>query len=199
MSCSADGGTTWTTINDQPLTIPLREPANPALVLDTAKRKQLAYIMDLALDSDGHPVVLLVTSQHHATGPKGDPREWRTLRWTGSAWDERVVTTSTNNYDAGSLIINEHGWHIIGPTGTGPQAMMTGGEMIRWQSADQGATWTSSALTAASEKITPTRGDQCRCTQTLSPSGQMATQGNAQIRRYILPISMVRYSCCLVR
>ena len=147
-----DGGKTWQNISGSSLDIPLKKDPNEALALDTAKRQQLAYIMDLTFDQQNHPVILYITSKHSATGPKGDPREWRTLRWTGTSWDEQIIATSTNNYDAGSIYIEQDAWHVIGPTGTGPQVMMTGGEMIRWTSYDQGKTWSSAALTVDSKQ-----------------------------------------------
>jgi hypothetical protein len=52
------------------------------------------------------------------------------------------MTTSGNNYDHGSLYIEEDGsWRVIAPTDPGPQAYNAGGEIVMWRSKDQGATW----------------------------------------------------------
>jgi hypothetical protein len=62
--------------------------------------------------------------------------------------------TSDNNYDMGSLYLEEDGsWLIIGPTETGPQPYNPGGEVALWRSEDRGASWERLArLTADSER-----------------------------------------------
>jgi hypothetical protein len=69
-------------------------------------------------------------------------------------WSFHRVATSTHNYDTGSLFIEEDGtWKIIGPIGTGPQALGTGGEMECWVSSDRGTSWVKQrALTAGSPR-----------------------------------------------
>ncbi len=86
--------------------------------------------------------ILFLTSRGYASGPKNDPRTWRTARWTGAAWEVRPVTTSDHNYDFGPLYIEADGtWRLIAPTETGPQPYNTGGEIAMWTSADRGAAW----------------------------------------------------------
>jgi hypothetical protein len=52
------------------------------------------------------------------------------------------MTTSQNNYDHGSLYVEEDGaWRVIAPTEPGPQPFNPGGEMVMWLSKDQGGTW----------------------------------------------------------
>jgi len=81
-------------------------------------------------------------SNDHKAGPEGDPREWILAHWMGDHWDFRVVTTSTHNYDMGSLYIEPDGtWRIIAPTEPGPQPHGTGGEIALWLSHDEGMTW----------------------------------------------------------
>jgi hypothetical protein len=101
------------------------------------------YLKDLNYDAQGRPVILFLTSQGFEPGPANGPREWKTARWTGDAWDVRVVTTSGNNYDHGSLYLEPDGtWRIIAPTEMGPQPYNPGGEMVLWTSGDQGRSWT---------------------------------------------------------
>jgi hypothetical protein len=138
-----DRGKTWTTAGGGRLELPLVEIRNPALVRDYESEKRLVYLKDLNFDAAGNPVILYLTSGHHACGPKGDPRIWHTARWTGTKWDFRDVTRSDNNYDFGSLYIEPGGvWRIIAPTEPGPQPYNPGGEVVVWVSKDQGATWT---------------------------------------------------------
>ena len=88
-------------------------------------------------------MILFLTSKGPHCGPTGDPRTWHnTARWTGSGWEIRAAMQSDNNYDTGSIYLEEDGtWRIIGPTETGPQAYNTGGEMAMWVSKDRGKTW----------------------------------------------------------
>jgi hypothetical protein len=56
-----------------------------------------------------------------------------TVRWDGKTWRIKKITASDNNYDMGSLWITSDGdWHLITPTGTGPQAYNPGGEIVHW-------------------------------------------------------------------
>jgi len=111
-------------------------------VYDYEKEGLLAYLKDIRFDRHGLPVILYITSKGFESGPKNDPRTWTTARWTGDRWEIRPVTTSDNNYDMGSLYIEDDGvWRIVGPTQTGPQPYNPGGEVATWASRDQGATW----------------------------------------------------------
>ncbi|MFW6164311.1 MAG: BNR-4 repeat-containing protein, partial [Planctomycetota bacterium] len=139
---TSDFGRTWRTAAGQPVDLPLTEPDNAALVHDYAAEKLNVYMKDLALDADGRPVILFLTSGGWQSGPDNDPRTWRTARWTGRTWEIRGQITSDNNYDMGSLYIEGPDlWRLIGPTEPGPQRYNTGGEVALWTSADQGASW----------------------------------------------------------
>lgn len=105
----------------------------------------LQYTCDLNWDKDGNPLLLYVVARHHAPGPKGDPREWRLSRWTGSAWETHTICTSSHAYDMGSLYVDGDRWTVIAPTGAGPQPWGSGGEMEAWTSSDLGRTWKKTA------------------------------------------------------
>lgn len=135
-----DMGKTWTTASGSPVTLPLSDIANPALVRDYKAEKLLAYFKDLQFDA-GKPVVLYLTSKGYESGPANDPRTWHTARWTGKEWEYRDITTSDHNYDYGSLYIEDGLWRIVGAMDPGPQVYGTGGEIVVWESPDQGATW----------------------------------------------------------
>jgi hypothetical protein len=135
-------GQTWRAANGTILTIPLTSPNNPALVRDYESEGLKVYLKDIRFDDQGKPVVLFLTSYGWQPGPDNDPRTWRIARWTGTNWDITTVTTSDNNYDTGSLYIeDEQKWRIIGPTEVGPQAYNTGGEIAMWISENSGRTW----------------------------------------------------------
>lgn len=139
---TTDYGKSWHAADGRNLDLPLTEPHNPALVYDYEKEGLLAYLKDIRFDRHGFPVILYITSKGFESGPKNDPRTWTTARWTGDRWEIRPVTTSDNNYDMGSLYIEDDGvWRIVGPTQTGPQPYNPGGEVATWASRDQGATW----------------------------------------------------------
>lgn len=139
---TADGGKTWRTAGGQVVQPPLTKPDGPALVRDYRSEKRLVYMKDIGFDAQGAPVILYVTSGHHQPGPAGAPREWTIAHWTDDDWLFHKVTTSTHNYDTGSLYIEEDGtWRIIGPTEPGPQPHGAGGEIAVWTSEDEGKTW----------------------------------------------------------
>lgn len=138
---TSDGGETWTTVDGTPVDPPLQSPDNPALVIDYYERGQRTYPCDINFDAAGNPAILYVTSYSGETGPEGDPREWVVTRWNGQSWETSIITTTTHNYDAGSLFINGDNWKIIVPSEAGPQPTRTGGEIAMWESADAGKTW----------------------------------------------------------
>jgi len=114
-------GITWTTADGMPLSLPLTTTYNPARVLDYSSQGKLMYTLDLNFDTNGHPVLRYITSNGHDLGPQNDPRIWILTRWNGTLWLTSTVTTSTHNYDFGSLCIRSDHWFIIGPTEAGPQ------------------------------------------------------------------------------
>jgi len=141
-SSSPEFGQTWRTADGRTLTIPLTSPDNPALVHDYQSEGLKVYLKDIRFDDQARPAILFLTSRGWQPGPDNDPRTWRVARWTGRNWQINTVTTSDNNYDMGSLFIEDDGtWRIIGPTETGPQPYNTGGEMAMWTSEDAGRTW----------------------------------------------------------
>ena len=138
---TSDMGKTWTTVNGEPLQIPLLTPQNNALVKDYETEGKLVYLNDLNFDEEGNPVILAVISNDYKPGPGGDPRQWIVMHWTNKNWRFDTVCTSTHNYDMGSLYIEKNHWRIVGPTDAGPQHYGTGGEMVMWESKDAGKTW----------------------------------------------------------
>jgi len=139
---TTDMGRTWRTVEGRPVATPMTDKHCAALVRDFEAENRLVYMKDINFDADGRPVILVVTSADHKAGPAGDPREWTLCHWLGDRWDFRVVTTSTHNYDMGSLTIEPDGvWRIIAPTEAGPQYHGTGGEMALWLSTDAGQSW----------------------------------------------------------
>lgn len=136
-----DFGQTWTTVDGRPLTMPLHEVQNPALVIDYESQGRMVYPMKLLFDGDGYPVILYLTSGGYEPGPQNDPRTWLVTRWNGSEWLTGKVTESDHNYDVGALYLHDDRWTVIAPALSGPQKYYTGGEVGLWESTDQGATW----------------------------------------------------------
>lgn len=149
---TSDAGATWTNASGEPLTLPLTEPQNSALVRDYRADNLNVYLKDIAFTAEGQPVILYLTSRGFAPGPKSGPYQWQTARWTGADWEFRPFTYSDHNYDHGSLYIETDGtWRVIAPTAPGPQPDATGGEMEMWVSLDRGAKWSmTQRLTADS-------------------------------------------------
>ncbi len=139
---TADFGKTWQSADGQKLTLPLTNIENPALIHDYRKEGLNVYLKDIRMDKERNPVILFITSRGYESGPKNDPRTWTTAQWTGRRWHIRAAFVSDNNYDMGSLYIEDDGtWRIIGPSETGPQPYNPGGEMAMWISKNQGKTW----------------------------------------------------------
>ena len=139
---TTDGGETWQNAAGETLEVPLQEAHNPALVHDFEKDGLKVYMKDIRLDERGRPVILCLTSKGWHPGPQNGPHTWRTARWTGQDWQVRRAMTSDNNYDMGSIYLEDDGtWRIIGPTETGPQPYNPGGEIAVWVSRDQGVLW----------------------------------------------------------
>lgn len=137
-----DMGQTWKTADGTVVDTPMTEPDCPALVRDYRSEERLCYMKDIQFDTQGNPVILVVTSADHRPGPVGDPRFWTVVHWTGNQWKFHEVTPAGHNYDMGSLYVEQENlWRIIGPTETGPQPLGTGGEMAIWISRDQGHSW----------------------------------------------------------
>ncbi len=148
---TSDMGATWKTAGGETVKLPLQDAKNAALVHDFKAEKLLVYMKDMQYDSAGRPVLLYLTSKGFESGPKNDPRTLHTAHWDGKNWVMRVVTTTDHNYDYGSLYVEPDGlWRIIATTAPGPQAYGTGGEVMMWQSRDQGKTWSSKQLTKGS-------------------------------------------------
>ena len=138
---TADGGKTWRTVAGEAVKIPLTDPAGPALVRDYRAENRLVYLKDLGFDAEDHPVILYLTSAHHQPGPQGAPRTWSIAHWSGQAWSFHDITTSTHNYDMGSLYLDGDTWRVIAPTEAGPQEHGAGGEIAIWESRDEGKQW----------------------------------------------------------
>lgn len=136
-----DMGKTWRTAGGEVVETPLTEVSNAALVHDYEHEGKLVYLKDLNFDEGGRPVILYLTTGGYAPGPTSGEREWFTIRWTGSEWDQRRFTSSDHNYDYGSLHVEDGDWRVIAPTAPGPQPHGTGGSMVLWTSSDHGASW----------------------------------------------------------
>ncbi|WP_228714674.1 BNR-4 repeat-containing protein [Posidoniimonas corsicana] len=136
-----DSGHSWQTADGQPVDTPVTSPNSPCLVHDFASEGRNVYLKDIRLDGAGRPLILVVTSGGHAPGPTNDPRTWELFRWTGDAWRRSVVARSDNNYDMGSLYLEDGRLRVIAPTLPGPQAYNPGGEIAMHVSTDGGQAW----------------------------------------------------------
>ncbi len=150
---SSDWGETWTTASGEAVKVPVTDRYSNSLVIDYQSDGRFCYMKDLNFDINGRPVILVVTSDHHDTGPVGGIRNWEIVSWNGASWDRNIITTSSHNYDSGSIWIEGNEWVVIGPTDEGPQKWGAGGEVVKWTSRDNGRTWEKTArLTKGSEK-----------------------------------------------
>ncbi len=139
-----DMGRTWQTVEGETVDIPLEDDDvhGPALVHDFEAEGRLVYVNDIRIDNAGNPAIVAATSTDHRPGPYGEPRYYTLARWDGEAWRITNIAPTTNNYDMGSLYIeDEDTWRFIAPSEPGPQRWGTGGEVAVWLSEDRGETW----------------------------------------------------------
>jgi len=136
-----DMGRTWKTINGGIVNTPVRSIKNEALVRDFQSEGKLVHIYDLNFDGKGDPVILACTSMGYMPGPSGDPREWIVVTRKGNAWNFSKVCETDNNFDAATIHINNDKWLIAGPSDSGSRKYTVGGEMVLWESYDEGVTW----------------------------------------------------------
>jgi hypothetical protein len=110
-----DFGQSWQTAAGLRVELPITDVANPALIRDYRSQGLNVYPKNLVYDANGRPVILYMTSGGYVSGPENDPRTWKVARWTGSEWRIHEITTSDNNYDMGSLYLEEDGtWRLPG-------------------------------------------------------------------------------------
>lgn len=138
---TADFGKTWRTADGKPVSLPLKDTRNDALVKEYQRAGQNVYISDLNYDDAGRPVILYITSKGPEPGPQNGPYQWHLAHWTGKTWVIQTVAESDHNYDMGSLYVAGKIWRIIGPAGVGPQSFGTGGSLVRLESRNSGKTW----------------------------------------------------------
>lgn len=139
---TSDMGRTWTTVTGKRVGTPITSEDNAALVRNYRSEGLLVYLNDIQYDGHGRPVIVYLTSKGYESGPKNGPRVWHTARWTGKEWVFLPIATTDHNYDHGSLYLEANGaWRFVAPTGPGPQAYATGGEIEVWESADDGKSW----------------------------------------------------------
>jgi hypothetical protein len=141
---TSDHGTSWQTVDGKAMNTPLVDVDNPARVIDYASQGLNVYLKNMAFDRLGNPVLLYVTSPGHEPGPPNDPRHFRVTRWNGSEWQTSTICQTDHNYDMGSLDVgsgDDHAWTVRIPSASGPQPWQCGGEIVLWESRDDGASW----------------------------------------------------------
>lgn len=136
-----DMGETWRSASGEVLSTPVTEVNNPAVAIECESRGELVYTCDLNFDEKGRPVILYIAARHWRPGPDTGPREWRLAHWSGAAWNVYSICPADHNYDVGSLYIEPGTWRLLAPTEPGPQPYGAGGEIVVWESTDEGRTW----------------------------------------------------------
>lgn len=148
-----NAGRTWTNVSETEVNVPLTSAQNACLVHDFQSEARNVYVKDLQFDRRGQPVILVVTSGGHKSGPQNDPRLWELFHYSCGNWNRSILTDSDSNYDMGSLYIEGGTWRVIAPTSRGPQAYNPGGEMVAWTSSDQGQTWQPRKLLTSQSEL----------------------------------------------
>lgn len=148
-----DLGKTWTDVRGNAIEIPLQNMNVSARVIDYHSLGKNVYMKDMGYDNGGNPVCLYIRSNGYLPGPDSAPYEWCVSKWTGEKWQTTVITTSDHNYDMGSLFIEKQTWKVVGPTQIGPQEYGAGGELVIWESKNEGESWKKSIEVTAKSKM----------------------------------------------
>lgn len=143
---SEDWGESWQDAAGNTLTLPITSPEHAARVCDFESQGLVCFIKDLVTDRHGQPIVLYSTSHGWEPGPEHGPHRWWLARHDHQGWHHHAITDSDNNYDFGSLYLEQDDQgqerlRLIGATETGPQPFNPGGEIAVWLSHDGGTTW----------------------------------------------------------
>ncbi len=139
-----DLGETWETIKGKRVKTPVNKVKSPIRVIDYYSQGKNAYMKDMSFDEAGNPYCLYVISNGHEPGPDNAPYEWMLTYYQEGEWITRNITTSDHNYDMGSFYLMKDSWKVVAPTEPTPQAWGVGGEIVIWESKDQGKTWNKS-------------------------------------------------------
>jgi len=126
---TTDFGETWTTADGTPVTTPLDNVNNPAMLKDYETQGKNVYPNMLLFDKNGYPVILYITTFGAAPVLENRPRSWKVTRWNGHEWSTQYVTISDHAYDTGAFYIHDDRWTLIAPALPGPQPTFNGGEI----------------------------------------------------------------------
>jgi hypothetical protein len=139
---TTDFGKNWYNASGEKVDLPLTEVDNKALVKNYENRRMNCYLKDLNFDNNGNPLILVLTSLGYQSGPRNDPRRWTVFHFKEGKWENQIITTSDNNYDMGSIYVDEDNvWQLIAPVVPGPQQYNTGGEVAIWVNHNDGYGW----------------------------------------------------------
>ena len=155
---TSDLGRIWQTVAGETVTLPISGLHHASLVHDYEAEHRYVFLQEIAFDAHGQPVLLYLISPTEANDTT-TPRIWHTARYdaTTQRWMIRAAFASDNNYDHGCFSIEPDGtWRIVAPTAPGPQPGRTGGDMVLWTSADEGATWQKRAQLTQSPRYNHT-------------------------------------------
>jgi hypothetical protein len=134
--------------------LPLR-PSDCEIIFDSVREGLSAWIWDIAVDADGRPVIVYVVFAAE------DDHRYRYARWDGTSWNDHEITPAGGWFPTvrrGSQRFTTHYSGGLALDHSRPSVVYLsreiGGvfEIERWVTSDRGATWTSRAITANSEK-----------------------------------------------
>jgi hypothetical protein len=138
----------WHRADGRRIAGPPIEPADADRVYDVNRGRHHAWVHDVAFDAAGHPRIV------YAVFHSDTDHRYRYARWTGEAWQDRELTRAGGFFDedggerqySGGLVFD----HADPDTIYLSRVVAGQWEIERRHTADGGATWTHTALTAAS-------------------------------------------------
>jgi len=130
-------------------------PSRSDLVYDAAAFGARAWVWDLALDSDGNPVIV------YAVFPEETDHHYRYARWNGSVWEDHEIVAAGSWFpgvERGEEHFEPHYSGGLALDHAAPSVVYLSRpvrgvfEIERWSTPDGGGTWDSETVTSGSSR-----------------------------------------------
>lgn len=138
---SDDFGKTWKTTDNNQAIIPLSKIDNEALICDFISEKIRVFLLDMDFDSDGYPVLLVITSRNSDPVENQFDGTLGIVHRVNNSWDLVEICDADNINDSGTLSTQSGYWEVLASAGHTGKKGVAGGEITRWISKNEGLNW----------------------------------------------------------
>ncbi|WP_028059869.1 BNR-4 repeat-containing protein [Candidatus Solirubrobacter pratensis] len=141
-------GGAWYRAGGRRIPGPPFSPADADLIWDVTRRRDHAWVHDVAFDGSGRPRVV------YAVFRSATDHRYRHACWTGSAWADRQLTPAGGFFDddgaeqqySGGIVFDHADPAVVYLS----RRVGEQWEIERWHTGDAGATWQRTAITSGS-------------------------------------------------